>query len=262
MKLKSLVFLALPLLMVVSPVSAQTDEEKGYAIQAEASRRDNGYIDSMHDAAMTLKNAQGEVSTRGFVVKTLEVESDGDKEMGIFHSPADVKGTAVLTFSHGIKPDDQWIYLPSLKRVKRVATVNKSGPFVGSEFAFEDISSWELEKYRYRYLRDEEIDGNDCFVVENIPVYEYSGYTKQIEWLDKKMYQPRKIEFYDRKGALLKTLTFSDYNQYLDRYWRAGKLQMENVQNGKSTELLRKNYRFRNNFSDRDFTENALKNVR
>ncbi|MBX9636124.1 MAG: outer membrane lipoprotein-sorting protein, partial [Nitrosomonas sp.] len=245
MKLKSLICGVL--LMAAFPALAQTDEEKGYAIQAEANRRDNGYIDSMHDAVMTLKNAQGEVSTREFVVKTLEVADDGDKEMGIFHSPADVKGTAVLTFSHGTKPDDQWIYLPSLKRVKRVATVNKSGPFVGSEFAFEDISSWELDKYRYRYLRDEEIDGNDCFVVENYPVYEYSGYTKQIEWLDKKMYQPRKIEFYDRKGTLLKTLTFSDYNQYLDRYWRAAKLQMDNVQNGKSTELLRKNYRFKNN---------------
>ena len=260
MKLKSLICGVL--LMAALPALAQTDEEKGYTIQAEANRRDNGYIDSMHDAVMTLRNAQGEVSAREFVVKTLEVADDGDKEMGIFHSPADVKGTAVLTFSHGTKPDDQWIFLPSLKRVKRVATVNKSGPFLGSEFAFEDISSWELDKYRYRYLRDEEIDGNDCFVIENYPVYEYSGYTKQIEWLDKKMYQPRKIEFYDRKGALLKTLTFSDFNQYLDRYWRAGKLQMDNVQTGKSTELLRTNYRFKNNFSDNDFTENALKNVR
>lgn len=250
------------LVLFTPPVSAETIEEKGYAIQAEASRRDDGYVDSMHDAVMTLRNAQGEVSTREFVVKTLEVEGDGDKELGIFHTPADVRGTAVLTYSHGIKPDDQWIYLPSLKRVKRIATVNKSGPFVGSEFAFEDISSWELEKYNYRYLRDEAIDGNDCFVIENIPAYEYSGYTKQIEWLDKEMYQPRKIEFYDRKGALLKTLTFSDYDQYLGRYWRAGKLHMENHQNGKSTELLRQNYRFGNGFSVGDFSENALKNVR
>lgn len=241
---------------------AQTPEEKGYEIQAEANRRDNGYIDSMHDATMTLRNAQGEVSLREFVVRTLEVENDGDKEIGLFHAPADVKGTAVLTFSHGTKPDDQWIYLPSLKRVKRVATVNKSGPFVGSEFAFEDISSWELDKYSYRYLRDEAIDSHDCFVIENYPVYEYSGYTKQIEWLDKNMYQPRRIEFYDRKGALLKVLTFSDFDQYLDRYWRAGKLVMENMQTGKSTELLRKNYRFRNNFSNNDFTENSLKNIR
>ncbi len=260
MKLYNLIFITL--FLVAPAASAKTAEEQGYAIQAEANRRDNGYVDSMHDAIMTLRNAQGEVSTREFLVKTLEVDGDGDKEMGVFHAPADVKGTAVLTYSHGIKPDDQWIYLPSLKRVKRIATVNKSGPFVGSEFAFEDISSWELEKYNYRYLRDEAIDGNDCFVIENTPVYEHSGYTKQIEWLDKKMYQPRKIEFYDRKGALLKTLVFSEYNQYVDRYWRAGKLNMENHQNGKSTELLRQNYRFRNGASAGDFSENALKNVR
>ncbi|MBK6618537.1 MAG: outer membrane lipoprotein-sorting protein [Nitrosomonas sp.] len=260
MKHHHLIFLAL--LAGVQPVFAETAEEKGYAIQAEASRRDNGFADSMHDAIMTLRNAQGAVSTREFVVKTLEVEGDGDKEMGIFHSPADVRGTAVLTFSHGTQPDDQWIYLPSLKRVKRIATVNKSGPFVGSEFAFEDISSWELEKYRYRHLRDEVLDGDATFVIENIPVYEHSGYTRQIEWLDQEMYQPRKIEFYDRKGALLKTLTFSDYQQYLGRYWRAGKLRMENHQNGKNTELLRQNYRFGNGFREMDFTENALRNVR
>lgn len=260
MKYQNLIFLAW--LAAIQPVFAETPEDKGYAIQAEASRRDNGFIDSMHEATMTLRNAQGAVSTREFIVKTLEVEGDGDKEMGIFHSPADVRGTAVLTFSHGTQPDDQWIYLPSLKRVKRISTVNKSGPFVGSEFAFEDISSWELEKYRYRYLRDEIIDGHPTFVIENIPVYEHSGYTRQIEWLDQEMYQPRKIEFYDRKGDLLKTLTFSDYQQYLDRYWRAGRLHMENHQNGKSTELLRQNYRFRNGFRDTDFTENALRNVR
>jgi len=58
----------------------------------------------------------------------------------------DVKGTVVLTFSHGLKPDEQWIYLPALKRVKRISSSNKSGPFMGSEFAYEDIGSWEVKK--------------------------------------------------------------------------------------------------------------------
>ncbi|MEY3122554.1 MAG: hypothetical protein RI993_1379, partial [Pseudomonadota bacterium] len=75
MKHHHLIFLAL--LAGVQPVFAETAEEKGYAIQAEASRRDNGFADSMHDAIMTLRNAQGAVSTREFVVKTLEVEGDG-----------------------------------------------------------------------------------------------------------------------------------------------------------------------------------------
>ena len=76
---------------------------------------------------------------------------------------------------------------------------------MGSEFAYEDISSQEVEKYTYKYLRDETIDGQDCFVIERYPVYKHSGYTRMVTWVDKKMYQPIKIEFFDRKKSLLKT---------------------------------------------------------
>ncbi len=259
--MKKSIYLAILIACSAPILHAETPEEKGYAISKETDTRDSGFGDSTYDAVFTLRNAQGEESIREFSIKTLEVAGDGDKEQGLFHAPADVKGTAILTFSHGLKPDDQWMYLPELKRVKRISSVNKSGPFLGSEFAYEDIASWEIEKYKYRYLRDEALDGNDCFVVENTPAYEYSGYAKQIEWVDKTIYQPRKIEFYDHKNELLKTLVFSDYHQYLDRYWRPSKLEMTNHQNGKSTGLARSNYRFRNGFNDSDFSESALKNV-
>ncbi|NOS88174.1 MAG: outer membrane lipoprotein-sorting protein [Methylococcaceae bacterium] len=254
-------YCAIVLALTAPAVFAETPEEKGLAIATETDHRDSGFGDSTNDSVLTLRNAQGEASDRDFSIKTLEVPGDGDKELGVFHKPADVKGTAVLTFSHGLQPDDQWIYLPELKRVKRISSVNKSGPFVGSEFAFEDIASWEVNKYKYRYLRDEVLEGNDCFVVENTPAYEYSGYAKQIEWVDKTIYQPRKIEFYDRKNTLLKTLTFSDYHQYLNQYWRAHKLDMVNHQNGKSTTLARSNYQFRTGLKDSHFSESALKNV-
>lgn len=259
--MKKLTYLICLFFSMSSLLYAMTDEEKGYAINLEVERRDSGFGDSINDSLMVLRNAQGAESKREFTYKTLEVKGDGDKELGVFHRPADVKGTAILTFAHGLKPDDQWLYLPELKRVKRISTVNKSGPFMGSEFAYEDIASWELEKYTYKYLRDEAVDGNDSFVIENIPAYEHSGYVRQVEWIDKTIYQPRKIEFYDRKNTLLKTLTFHDYNQYLGQYWRAGRLEMVNHQNGKSTTLLRNNYRFRIGLSDNDFSENSLKNV-
>lgn len=251
----------LVLLCVASALRGETPEEKGHAIAVETDRRDSGFEDSMNESVVTLRNAQGEVSTREFTVKTLEVRGDGDKELVVFSKPADVKGTAVLTYSHGLRPDDQWIYLPELKRVKRISSVNKSGPFIGSEFAFEDIASWEVAKYRYRYLRDEVLDGADCFVIENTPAYEYSGYSKQVEWVDKTMYQPRRIDFYDRKNTLLKTLTFSTYRQYLNRYWRAHELNMVNHQNGKSTTLTRSTYQFRKGLKESQFSESALKNV-
>lgn len=255
------IYLAVLLALAAPALHAETPEEKGHAIAKETDKRNSGFGDSANDAIFTLRNAQGEESIRVFDTHTLEVPGDGDKDLGVFRKPADVNGTAVLTFSHGLKPDDQWLFLPDLKRVKRISSVNKSGPFVGSEFAFEDIASWEIDKYTYKYLRDEAVDGNDCFVVENTPAYEYSGYSRQIEWVDKTIYQPRKIEFYDRKNVLLKTLLFSDYHQYLDQYWRANTLVMRNHQNGKSTTLARSNYRFRNGFKDTDFSESALKSV-
>jgi outer membrane lipoprotein-sorting protein len=249
------------LALAVPLAHAETAEEKGLAIAQEVDKRDLGFGDSSHNALFVLKNAQGEESTRDFSIKTLEVEGDGDKELGVFHKPADVKGTAVLTFSHSLEPDDQWLYLPELKRVKRISSANKSGSFVGSEFAFEDITSREVDKFKHRYLRDEVLDGNDCFVLEDIPAYENSGYTKQIIWIDKKIYQPRKIEYYDRKDSLLKTMLFSDYQEHLGRYWRANKLDMVNHQTRKSTIMTRTNYKFRTGLRDNDFSESALKNV-
>lgn len=255
-------FSAIILCALALNVFAQTPEEVGLEIAREMERRNEGFVNSVHEASMTLKNRQGEESRRHFILKTLEVDNDGDKEVGLFDNPPDVRGTAVLTYSHGAQPDDQWIFLPSLKRVKRISSVNKTGPFVGSEFAFEDIASWDLSKFSYKYLKDETVDGKDCFVVEFSPAYEYSGYIRQIWWIDKSIYQAHKVEYYDRKDTLLKTLKLNDYRQYQDKYWRAHDLVMENLQTGKSTHLVRSEFQFGTQLSAQDFTEVALKNVR
>jgi hypothetical protein len=241
---------------------AETAEEKGLAIAKEADRRDSGFVDQTADLTMELRNKQGDSSIRFLHIKTLEVKNDGDKSLSVFEKPADVKGTAFLTFSHALVPDEQWLYLPALKRVKRINSNNKSGPFMGSEFAYEDLASQEVAKYTYKYLRDEKANGADCFVVERFPTYEQSGYKRQLVWINKAEYRPEKIEFYDRKNTLLKTLTFSGYKQYLNKFWRADTMTMINHQNGKSTILSWNNYAFKTGLSDRDFNQNALKRAR
>ncbi len=136
---------------------SETPEEKALRIVTEADEYDSGFQDSLSSSEMILRNKQGEETVRYFRGKTLEVEGDGDKTLFIFDSPRDVKGTATLTFSHKIGPDDQWLYLPALKRVKRITSDNRSGSFVGSEFAYEDLGSQEIEKYTDRVvIRDEE----------------------------------------------------------------------------------------------------------
>ena len=133
---------------------------------------------------------------------------------------------------------------------------------MGSEFAFEDLSSQEVEKYTYSYLRDESLDGRDHFVVERIPVDPKSGYSRQEVWFDKEEYRIWKIDFYDRKGDLLKTLSASDYKQFLNQYWRAQKFVMINHQTGKSTDLRFEDWKFGNGFSEQDFNKNSLKRAR
>lgn len=241
---------------------AQDAQQKGLEIAKERKARDIGWSDSVASMTMVLRNAQGQKSERKMRSKTLEIADDGDKGLTIFDQPRDVKGTAFLSFSHAVEPDEQWMYLPALKRVKRISSRNKSGPFMGSEFAYEDMSSFEIEKYTFKYLGDEKLNNTNMYVVEHVPVDKYSGYTRQKVWIDKDHYRVHKIEFYDRKGSLLKTLKLHNYKLYLDKYWRPMRADMYNKQNGKSTELITHDLVFKSGLSERDFNKNSLKRAR
>jgi hypothetical protein len=242
--------------------SAQDPRVLGLQIAIEAEERDSGWVDQRADLRMVLRDRQGRERERTLSVDTLEIRGDGDKSLLVFDSPRDIKGTALLTWSHPTSADEQWLYLPALKRVKRLASANKSGPFVGSEFAYEDFSSQEVAKYSYRWLRDEALDGRATRVVERIPAYQHSGYTRQVVWLAADTLKPLRVEYYDRKGALLKTLTALDYRRYLDRFWRAGRMEMINHQSGKSTVLSWENFRFDTGLGVRYFDRNSLQRQR
>nr|MBV6630057.1 outer membrane lipoprotein-sorting protein [Oceanococcus sp. HetDA_MAG_MS8] len=246
------------------PAMAQSTDpaQRGLEIAQEADRRDEGWGDSSTVMTMTLRNKQGQESTREMRSRSLEVADDGDKGLIIFDHPKDVRGTALLTFSHKSGSDDQWLYLPALKRTKRIASNNKSGPFMGSEFAYEDLSSQEVEKYTYKYLRDESYEGQPVFVIERFPVDDNSGYTRQIVWMDSERYIPLKVEFYDRKQSHLKTLTLHEYEQYKDKHWRPLRLEMVNHQTGKSTTLSFAEYEFDLGLGERDFDQGALARAR
>ena len=133
---------------------------------------------------------------------------------------------------------------------------------MGSEYAFEDLTSFELDKYQYEYLRDEIVDGLDSFVVRNVPLYQKSGYKYRDVWIDKAEYRVLKTDFYDRKGSLLKTLKNEDFKQYLGKYWRPMKASMNNHQNGKSTDLIWTDYQFNVGLTARDFSKNSLQRAK
>jgi len=240
-------------------------QQKGLDIATEADQRNDGFVDNKAVMTMILRDKRGKESTRLLQVRNLEgseTSGSGDKSLMIFDTPRAQKGSALLTYSYKGKPDDQWVYLPAAKRVKRIVSRAKSGPFVGSEFAFEDFNSPEVEKYRYNYLRDEVVAGSQCYVVERYPTDKTSGYKRQQVWLDKKELRVFKIDFYDRKDSLLKTLIASEYTLYLERFWRSQNQMMTNHQTGKSTELKFSDFQFKVGLKETDFSINSLKRAR
>jgi outer membrane lipoprotein-sorting protein len=252
-------------LVLTGPSQAQqNDAEIGRQIAEEADRRDLGWGDNASSMRMVLKNRNGDESVRELRRQALETNEpgSGDKSLITFDAPRDVAGTSLLSHTKILDPDDQWLFLPALKRVKRISSANKSGPFVGSEFAYEDLVSQEVDKYEYRFLREESCGDAECFVVERVPLYENSGYTKQVVWWDKDEYRIQRIDFYDRKDSLLKTLTYHGYQQYEGTFWRADLMQMENHQNGKSTSLEFAGWAFSNGLSDGDLTPSRLRRAR
>lgn len=256
--MKNLIISFALLVIALATAFAQSPEDKGLEIAKKAEDADKGFESSKASLKMILTNKQGQESERYLENQTLELDDDGDKSLIVFNSPKDVEGTATLTFTHKSTADDQWLYLPALNRVKRISSDNKSGPFMGSEFAYEDLSSQEVEKYKYKFIKEDNIDGNPTYVVERYPVDPKSGYTKQVVWYNKENYRIEKTDYYDRKAALMKTLTFKNYKQYLNKHWRASELAMENHLSGKKTRLLFQNYTFKTGLKDQDFSQNSL----
>ncbi len=242
--------------------SVYASEGKGLEIATEVDVRDRGFGDTTSTMTMTLFDQYGNSTSRKIRNRTLEGTDEGDLSLVIFDTPADVKGTAFLSHTKKSGSDDQWLYLPALKRVKRIASKNKSGPFLGSEFSFEDFSFQEVEKYDYVYLKEEIYQEKPCHVVERKPLDPYSGYTKQLVWIDKENYLVQKIHHFDRKSFHLKTQLFKDYRKYEGFFWQPHEIEMINHQNGKRSILLFDDVKLKNGFTDRDFSQNSLKRSR
>ncbi|MFM2577583.1 outer membrane lipoprotein-sorting protein [Vibrio fortis] len=248
------------LLLSVSPLLVSAENLNADDLIRKNIATTKGFIDSYETIKMTIRKKGGDQVERLMKSKTLEVKDDGNKVIMVFQDPSDVKGSAVLTHSHIQGNDDQWIYLPALRRVKRISSSNKSGPFMGSDFAYEDLSSTEFDKFTYSYVGKALEDGKEYYKVERVPAYERSGYSKQIVWMDTEKFLTHKVEMFDTTGKVYKTQTLSDYVNYFDNFWRAKTIEMQNHQNGNST-LLEwvGEITFNNGFSDRDLSKNSMK---
>lgn len=237
--------------------SEGSNKNKGYQIAQKSEIYNQGFKGEESEMKMILLNASGEKIERRMLSKIKEIQIDGDRSLITFTWPADVKGTKMLTWTHKQGDDQQWLYLPAFKRVKRISSRNKSGSFMGSEFSYEDLSSQELEKFTYKYIKDDKANSREAWVIERFPSDKKSGYTKQVLWMDKEYLNATKLEYYDRKGDLLKTSIFSDYKKH-QKWWRAGKIIMHNHQTEKKSILTWTNRSLGKSFSSKIFNKRNL----
>lgn len=226
------------------------------AIKSDAVMK--GFGSSEAKMSMTLINASGSKRERSMYMKVLEKEG-GNKSLMEFLTPSDVKGTKFLSYEHAAKDDDQWLYLPALKRVKRIASRNKSGSFMGSEFSYEDLSAFNIDKYNYSGEAEVvELNGKKVYKSVRTPKSKDSGYTKQVSYVDMQTFLAQKVEYYDRNKELLKVSTFSEYKK-LDGLWRVGRIKMLNVQNDKQTILQWSDEKIKLGLKEKDFHKRVLK---
>lgn len=258
-KVKRLNTLLLVLLSASFSLPGLALANRGKEIMEIQDKMDHGYHDEMSTFEMTLINAHGDKNIRHLTNKRFEMKDDGDKSLIKFLKPRDIKGTSLLTFEHKVGDDDQWLYLPALKRVKRISSRNKSGSFMGSEFSYEDLSAFEVEKYTYKFIKEDVMDGVPCFVIERYPVDKNSGYTKQVTYVRKDNYQFKQIDYYDRKADLVKIAYYADFKQLKGKYWRPTKINMKNVQTKKQTSLIFAGTQIGVGMKESDFSKRALK---
>lgn len=230
---------------------------KGLEIARKCDAANAGFGSEEARVEMVLVNAGGDRVERKLGMKTLEVDGDGDRSLLTFEWPPDVKGTRLLTHAHPGDDDDQWLYLPAMRRVKRISARSQSAAFMGSEFAFEDLGGQEVSKYTWRLESEEKVGDRDVWKLTRVPTNKRSGYSKQVVWMDKQYCQPVKIDYHDRKKTLLKTMTATAFTRH-GKWWRPQSLEMVNHQTHKKSILKWAARSMQADLDEDDFDKDAL----
>jgi hypothetical protein len=184
-----------------------------------------------------------------------------------FLSPADIAGTAVLTWEQTTE-DDQWLYMPATKKMQRIASGSKKNYFMGTDFTYEDMESEDIDNFNYTVLRTESlsVDGKDClcWVIESVPANDEkkkeSGYSKRLMWIDQDRFVTLKVEFFDPRGTLIKTQTVFDVENVTGTVWRAKKTMMDNPSKSSRTLTMVTTRKVNEPMDDEIFTERFIQN--
>jgi len=208
--------------------------------------------------SMTLVNPEGKRRRRELTMLRKDLGSSGDQRYFIyFHAPADVKGMTFLVWKHPAKEDDRWIFIPSIKLVRRIAANDKRSSFVGSDFTYEDVSGRDVGDEQHKLLRSEDLAGRPCYVLESRPKSS-SGYARRVSWIDKERWLPLREEYFDARGEKVRELRAEEVKQ-VGGHWTATKRTMVNHQTDHRTEVTFSDVAYDVGLSEDIFTERYLR---
>lgn len=246
--------------LIFCSLSVSASFEKGLEIAKKMEKANEGFGGETSTMTLVLVDSTGQEITREMLGKSIELD-DMDRTLMNFQKPADVKGTKLLTWAHNSKDDDQWLYLPSLRRVKRINSRTRGSSFMGSEFSFEDLGGQSIEKYTFNYLGDEDYQGEKVWKIER-KAKGKSSYSRVVLLVSKKYMSAVKVDYFNKRNELLKFSLLSNFKKYKvngKEMYRASKILMENVQNKKKSIFSWTNRKMGLDLSKRDFVKGALK---
>ena len=228
----------------------------GRQIVEKAYNRPSG-DDQTSILTMTLTNGRGQTRVRKIKQFTKDFGTV-EKSVMFFQSPADVKNTSFMNWSYTAdKADDQWIYLPAIKKTKRISSDSKSDYFMGSDFTYDDLGDRKLDADKHKLLKTETLNGKSCYVVESISKDEDYMYSKTITWIDKTNFIGVKKEFYDEDDDLLKVLTIKKVEK-ISGFWVITNSEMKNVQKNHKTSIVLSEVKVNTGVADSQFTERMM----
>jgi outer membrane lipoprotein-sorting protein len=207
---------------------------------------------------MTLVDAKGKERVRS-LDQRLATFGSIEKKIMEFKSPADVKGTAFMNWSYDEagKSDDQWIYLPALKRVKRISSDGKGDAFMGSDFSYDDLAERHPSRDTHTIIGSETVSGEACWVIESKVKDTTESYSKTVSWISKDRLTGLKRDYYDRKGSKLKTLTVTELKT-VGKYLMITRTEMHNVQKNTRTRMDFTELKLDTGITDDLFSERTL----
>jgi len=232
----------------------------GLTLARKDYNRDDGR-DSYAEIRMLLIDKHGKKRMRSMITATKDFGSLS-KNLIRFTLPADIKNTGFLSWENEDREDDQFLYLPALRRVRRIVSKQKSNRFVNTDYTYEDMQKRKVEKDHHRLLRNESFKEYDCWVLESIPKKpEDSQYGKRISWIIKDIFIPIKIEYYNKKNSLIKVFSGLSIKK-IDGIHTVMELEMHDFKRKHRTLMKIDAIRYNRGIPDKVFTRRYLKNPR